>query len=203
MEEENVNIPAQLNQQAQPEAAGMIPLKDGTSINPFDAPTPGESLTTSPEQKYPWETPPEYTEVQPFMEDLFVQLGEDRDRYIELLIKFLDKTPITEIAQVLLYTSVSKGKINPDLMLLLIEPVMYLLIAMAEQAGIEPVIYEGEDSDEPSEEDTETYMDESIKFNKLKPEQIRRTSVAPSLLSKVKELPTAEEAGIEEEKEEV
>jgi hypothetical protein len=81
-------------------------------------------------------------------------------------------------------------------MLLLIEPVMYLLIAMAEQAELEPVIYDEEDVDEPSQEDADLYVEESQKINEMKPEKIRKSSVEPSLLAKVEDLPTAKEVGI-------
>ena len=46
------------------------------------------------------------------------------------------------------------GKYNSDLMLLLLEPLMYLIIAIAEEYEIEPVIYEGMDNDIADEEDT-------------------------------------------------
>ena len=49
-------------------------------------------------------------------------------------------------------------------MLLLIEPVMYLLIAIAEQANkIEPVIYDEENVDEPSQETALIYILNSLK----------------------------------------
>ena len=77
-----------------------------------------------------------------------------------------------------------------------IEPVMYLLIAMAEQAEIEPVIYDEENVDEPSQEDADLYVDESQKINEIKPEKIRKSSVEPSLLARVEDLPTAKEVGV-------
>ena len=171
-------------------------LSDGKVLNPFDAPTPGESLTANPEQRFPWENPPQYTEVRPFMEDLFMQITEE-ERYIKLLGSIMNKTPIDEIAQTILYVSVKDGKINPDLMLLLVEPVLYLLLAIAENAGINDyVLYDGEDADEMSLEDRELYLSESEKVKKIKPENIKSSSVEPSLLARVEELPTAEEAGV-------
>ena len=175
---------------------GGVVLSDGKVLNPFDAPTPGESLTANPEQRFPWENPPQYTEVRPFMEDLFMQITEE-ERYIKLLGSIMNKTPIDEIAQTILYVSVKDGKINPDLMLLLVEPVLYLLLAMTENAGINDyVLYDGEDADEMSLEDRELYLSESEKVKKVKPENIKSSSVEPSLLARVEELPTAEEAGV-------
>ncbi len=180
------------------ESDGMLPagLGDLAIDDPFNSPTPGESLTKTPEEKFPWEQASEYTEVRPFMEDLFLQLTEDKDRYVKLLVSFLQQVSIADTTQMLLYTSWRAGKINTDLMLLLIEPVMYLLIAMAEQAEIEPVIYDEENVDEPSQEDADLYVDESQKINEMKPEKIRKSSVEPSLLARVEDLPTAKEVGV-------
>ena len=180
------------------ESDGMLPagLGDLALDDPFNSPTPGESLTKTPEEKFPWEQASEYTEVRPFMEDLFLQLTEDKDRYVKLLVSFLQQVSIADTTQMLLYTSWRAGKINTDLMLLLIEPVMYLLIAMAEQAEIEPVIYDEENVDEPSQEDADLYVDESQKINEMKPEKIRKSSVEPSLLARVEDLPTAKEVGV-------
>ena len=202
MEEEIMNM--QQSPEDQPiadatiESDGMLPagLGDLAIDDPFNSPTPGESLTKTPEEKFPWEQASEYTEVRPFMEDLFLQLTEDKDRYVKLLVSFLQQVSIADTTQMLLYTSWRAGKINTDLMLLLIEPVMYLLIAMAEQAEIEPVIYDEENVDEPSQEDADLYVDESQKINEMKPEKIRKSSVEPSLLAKVEDLPTAEEVGV-------
>ena len=180
------------------ESDGMLPagLGDLAIDDPFNSPTPGESLTKTPEEKFPWEQASEYTEVRPFMEDLFLQLTEDKDRYVKLLVSFLQQVSIADTTQMLLYTSWRAGKINTDLMLLLIEPVMYLLIAMAEQAEIEPVIYDEENVDEPSQEDADLYVEQSQKINEMKPEKIRKSSVEPSLLARVEDLPTAKEVGV-------
>mgnify|MGYP003133593554 FL=1 len=202
MEEEMMNMQQSPTDQpiADPtvESDGMLPagLGDLAIDDPFNSPTPGESLTKTPEEKFPWEQASEYTEVRPFMEDLFLQLTEDKDRYVKLLVSFLQQVSIADTTQMLLYTSWRAGKINTDLMLLLIEPVMYLLIAMAEQAEIEPVIYDEENVDEPSQEDADLYVDESQKINEMKPEKIRKSSVEPSLLARVEDLPTAKEVGV-------
>jgi hypothetical protein len=95
----------------------------------------------------------------------------------------------------------SSGKINPDLLLLLIEPVMYLIIAIAENSDIEPVIYEGEDFDEMDEESAQMYVDKSKEMKDMRPEKIRKSSVEPSLLAKVEDLPTAGDLDVSVENE--
>jgi hypothetical protein len=169
-------------------------------IDVFSSPTPGESLTKSPDEKFPWESAPEFTSVQPFMEEIFLQLT-DEEPYIELLGLLMRKTPVDDLTQVLLYKAMSSGKINPDLLLLLIEPVMYLIIAIAENSDIEPVIYEGEDFDEMDEESAQMYVDKSKEMKDMRPEKIRKSSVEPSLLAKVEDLPTAGDLDVSVENE--
>ena len=117
-----------------------------TGRNPFNAPTPGESLTRDPEQKFPWEQPPEITDVDTAIKEVFINLVE-RESLVELLNILNNGQPVDEIAQMVAYRGMSVGKYNSDLMLLLLEPLMYLIIAIAEEYEIDPVIYEGMDDD--------------------------------------------------------
>ena len=112
------------------------------------------------------------------------------------LIKLIDSgQPLDEIAQVVLYRGYTQGMYSPDLMLMLIEPTLYLLIAIADYADIEDyVLYEGEDTDPDAEihgDDEEPInMDEKEEFVKERIEP-KKESLRESLLEKLeKELPT-------------
>ena len=164
------------------------------NVNPFNSPTPGEGLTQSPEQKFPWEQPPRHTEVKPVMEEIFLQITE-RENLIELLGLLMNKQPVDEIAQVILYKGVTSGLFNMDLMLMLVEPTMYLLIAIAEEYDIEPVIYEGQDVDLAEKEDIDTVKKETLG---KQVGQVRKDAVPPSLLQRVKTLPEMEELEMEQ-----
>lgn len=164
-------------------------------VNPFNSPTPGEGLTQSPDQKFPWEQAPRHTEVKPAMEDIFLNITE-KENLIPLIGMLQNKTPIDEIAQVVLYKGMTAGQFNMDLMLLLVEPTMYLLIAIAEEYEIEPVIYEDQDEDLIDEEDYKKEKDKQTLGKKLP--EVRKDSVPESLLQRVKTLPEKEELGIEE-----
>ena len=164
------------------------------NVNPFNSPVPGEALTQSPEQRLPWEQPPRHTEVKPVMEEIFLQITE-RENLIELLGLFMNKQPVDEIAQVILYKGVTSGLFNMDLMLMLVEPTMYLLIAIAEEYDIEPVIYEGQDVDLAEKEDIDTVKKETLG---KQVGQVRKDAVPPSLLQRVKTLPEMEELGMEQ-----
>lgn len=164
-------------------------------VNPFNSPTPGEGLTQSPDQKFPWEQAPRHTEVKPAIEDIFLNITE-KENLIPLIGMLQNKTPIDEIAQVVLYKGMTAGQFNMDLMLLLVEPTMYLLIAIAEEYEIEPVIYEDQDEDLIDEEDYKKEKDKQTLGKKLP--EVRKDSVPESLLQRVKTLPEKEELGIEE-----
>ena len=101
-------------------------------VNPFNNPTPGESLTRDPEQKFPWEQPPQFTDVEPVIKELFITITE-KEKLLDLLHLLRKGTPVDELTQVILYKGMTQGLYNTDLMMLLIEPIMYLIIAIAEE----------------------------------------------------------------------
>jgi hypothetical protein len=180
---------------------------DEAGINPFNAPIPGESLTASPDNKKAWERPPEHTNEEDAMKELYLLLTE-QDK-LRLLINTIDDgVPLDEIAQVILYKGYTEGKYNPDLMLLLIEPTLYLLISIADYAEIKDyVLYTGEEDDPdtelPEDDITPIDMDGDGIPDKVKPEikrEPRAESVSAGLLSRIKkELPAKVEAVTTEE----
>ena len=157
-------------------------------MNPFNAPTPGESLTRDPEQKFPWERTPEINDVDTAIKEVFVMLTE-RKSLVELLNLLNNGQPVDEIAQMVAYRGMSVGKYNSDLMLLLLEPLMYLIIAIAEEYEIDPVIYEGMDDDIM---DVDSVTESKQKLPKP---EINKDSVPSSILARVKTLPSEEELG--------
>ena len=159
-----------------------------TGRNPFNAPTPGESLTRDPEQKFPWERTPEINDVDTAIKEVFVMLTE-RKSLVELLNLLNNGQPVDEIAQMVAYRGMSVGKYNSDLMLLLLEPLMYLIIAIAEEYEIDPVIYEGMDDDIM---DVDSVTESKQKLPKP---EINKDSVPSSILARVKTLPSQEELG--------
>jgi hypothetical protein len=183
---------------------------DEEGINPFNAPIPGESLTASPDNKKAWERPPEYTDEDDAMKAIYLILTE-QEKLKQLINIINDGVPLDEIAQVVLYKGYTEGKYNPDLMLLLIEPTLYLLISIADYAEIKDyVLYTGEEDDPdtelPEDDITPIDMDGDGIPDKVKPEmkrEPRAESVSAGLLSRIKkELPAKVEAVTTEEVEE-
>ena len=62
-------------------------------------------------------------------------------------------TSVADIASVILYRGFQTGQFNPDLMLLLLEPVMYMIMSLAERVGLGDLLgYEGEQSEDEYDE---------------------------------------------------
>ena len=117
------------------------------NVNPFNAPTPGESLTSSPDMPHAWERPPQHTQQEDAMEEIYMELTSE-DALMPLINMIDEGIPLDQIAQVILYKGYTQGKFSPDLMLMLAEPTIYLLIAIADYADIKDyVLYEGEEDD--------------------------------------------------------
>lgn len=113
-------------------------------------PIPGQSLTTDPSNPAPYERPPEFTSIHDASEDIFGRLIQ-RDTYIQMMQVLSDDVPIMDITQTILFKGFTEGKWTPSLMMLLVEPTAYMILALAERAGIDPVIYRGEEDDEAEE----------------------------------------------------
>ena len=105
---------------------------------------PGQSLTNSPDNKYKWESPPEFTNVKGasmyVLETLTVP-----DTVSNLLNSVANGVGIIDLASIVLYSGFLEGKWNPDTMTLLMEPTMYMIMALSEKAEIEYVIESGDD----------------------------------------------------------
>jgi len=130
---------------------------DEQGVNPFNAPIPGESLTAAPDMPKAWEQPSQYTDQSKAMEAVYMELTEE-DTLRKLINMINDGTPLDQIAQVTLYKGYTEGKFSPDLMLMLIEPTLYLLIAIADYAEIKDYTLYNEEVDD--EQDTELPPDD-------------------------------------------
>ena len=148
------------------------------------------------DKKLPWEQAPQITEVDAAVKEIFLNITE-KEKLLDLLHMLRKGTPIDEITQVILYRGVTQGVFNTDLMMLLIEPVMYLIIAIAEEYEIDPVIYEGMDQDIAEEEDFNTAIAEKNKEEKTFKKPTAK-NVPSSILARVKSLPSEEELGVGE-----
>jgi len=136
------------------------------TMRPFDGPIAGQSLTNSPDARQSYEGPPEYTGLKDATEAIWLSLLEEEMLYAVSNL-MAQGTPVSDITKMLLMSGLSQGKFNPDLMLLLIEPVMYMLLAIAEKIGIRNVKVDRDDDMTADEffdqEDNDMLLSESQK----------------------------------------
>jgi|TARA_R110000764_G_scaffold3979_3_gene16425 hypothetical protein len=125
-------------------------------------PIPGQSLTDDPENPAPYERAPTYTSVHAASEYLWESFIEP-DTYVKLLKSVSQGVPLADIAQIILFKEFQQGSWNPDLMLMLFEPTVYMIMALAERLDLPMTIYEGELDDEDEEEPIlNTKIDEEV-----------------------------------------
>ena len=140
----------------QHDAVGIDALAENTG-----RPIPGQSLTNSPDESYPWESPPEFTNFKDALEYITDKLLVE-ENYMPMMQSVSDGVPLSDITTQLLYVGFREGKWNPDLFLLLVDPVLYVLMALAEKADIQYVLYGDEEEDEESETDLESKKAKNI-----------------------------------------
>jgi hypothetical protein len=172
--------------------------KNGT--DPFDAPIPGEGLTSDPNTPKPWEQPPEFTNVNDALQETFLNLTEG-ETYIDLMDALRDQVPVDMLTQTILFGGYMNGKWNTDLMLLLVEPLMYIIIALAEHNKIfDYTVYDEEDDDMDDDEAAQLLEDDARKMSSRaspseKPSMKVPEEVVPeALLSQIKKVPVQEQS---------
>ena len=164
---------------------------------------PGQSLTNSPDQPYNWERPSEYTNPREAMLYVFETLTVP-ETTTNVLLSLSNGVGVIDIASITLYAGFLEGKWNPDLMMLLMEPTMYMIMALAEKADIDFDLEAG-DRENPIEMSAESQLEtitsgvseldkmRQIASSRVSPQSvpqevrtmIEETELSPSLLEKV------------------
>lgn len=152
----------------------------------MDRPVPGQSLTNDPKNPQPFERKPEFTSIHSASEYMFGTII-DEDNYVPLMQAVAGGEPLSELAQVLLFQGFQDGKWNPDLMLLLIEPTIYMFLALAEKIDVDPVIYRDEDLDEMEDEEASGTKFEEKALEKIKDIETTTTPPPGVLTEKIKQ----------------
>jgi len=142
-------------------------------------PIPGQSLTKSPDEPYVWEQPPEFTDFRDALDFVTSELLLE-ENLVPLLQSMGAGVPIVDIVTQLAYVGFREGKWNPDMVLLLVEPLSYVLIALCEKAGIKDfVIYGGEDQDDTEEDEIEIRNLKQNNLEKLAKDKLGNITTVP------------------------
>jgi len=165
----------------------------------------GQSLTNSPDQPYNWERPAEHSNPNEAMMYVFETLTVP-ETTANILLSISNGVGVIDIASITLYSGFLEGKWNPDIMLLLMEPTMYMIMALAEKADIEYSLEAGDD-EAPKEMSPESQINtmekgvsdleemRKLAASRVSPQSvpteikkiIDQVEISPSLLEKVKE----------------
>ena len=159
-------------------------------------PIPGQSLTTNPDEPRPFEGPPDFTNFKEALDYTAAELLLE-ENFMPIVLAMGDGIPVTDLAMQIGYVGFREGKWNPDLMMMLMEPLMYLLMALAEKAGIKYRIDDEDDDDE------DTISDQSNQFEQLKKvtkerfptkSSVSKTALPKDILERVEELEIPQES---------
>ena len=156
-------------------------------------PIPGQSLTSNPDEPRPFEGTPEFTNFKEALDYTVVELLEP-EAYLSLMGAVGDNVPILDLVMQITYVGFREGKWNPDLMLMLVEPLIFVLMSLAEKAGIEYRI----DSEDDDEDDDTLFEERAKNIADVAKEKLQNSNKSPAGLINQEILQKIEEAEVPE-----
>ena len=159
-------------------------------------PIPGQSLTSNPDEPRPFEGPPDFTNFKEALDYTAAELLLE-ENFIPMVLAMGDGIPVTDLAMQIGYVGFREGKWNPDLMMMLMEPLMYLLMALAEKAGVKYRIDDEDDDDEDISLEQSNQFEQLKKVTKEKfptKSSVSKTALPADILEKVEELEIPQES---------
>ncbi len=173
-------------------------LDNLVNLSSKGGPIPGQSLTRDTEDPYPWETPPDFTNPREALDDVVGSIMQP-EAMKNIVSALAQGAAVADLGTAILYAKFNEGKISPDAMMLLAEPVMYTIMAIGEEANIKYNI-EGNDLDEFDDEDDKEDFDNKVNefrnvlsdikkgaTKNIEPSKIDSNVVPESILAQVKE----------------
>ena len=140
-------------------------------------PIAGQSLTADPDQVRPFEGQPEFTVFKDALDYITAELLQE-EVYTKVVLALGDGVAITDMAMQIGYVGFREGKWNPDLLMLLLEPVMYLLMALCEKAGVK---YRIDSEDDEADESEESILEQKAKnIAEVAKAKMKKTSGIPA-----------------------
>jgi len=170
---------AQEIEQAKKKPTAMPMQYEEPTINPFNAPIPGQGLTDEP-GNYPWEHPPQFPEIEDAADFIYERLSNPK-QLKRLLTMMRIGVPIEALVKVITFSGFLEGKFTVDVARLL-EPIVAMQIMSKAQVAEVPAKITLEDT-----EDTEFYKDmakvkksidlDNLPMDKMTEEKIEEESV--------------------------
>ena len=170
---------AQEIEQAKKKPTAMPMQYEEPTINPFNAPIPGQGLTDEP-GNYPWEHPPQFPEIEDAADFIYERLSDPK-QLKRLLTMMRIGVPIEALVKVITFSGFLEGKFTVDVARLL-EPIVAMQIMSKAQVAQVPAKINLEDT-----EDTEFYKDmakvkksidlDNLPMDKMTEEKIEKESV--------------------------
>lgn len=111
---------------------------------------PGQSMTNDPKNPAPYEQAPMFTTVNEASKYLWDFVTEEK-HYAAIMTGLNQGEPVMNFVKVILFNEFTKGVFNPDLMMIMAEPLAFMIIALAERLDIDIQITEDDDEDEDEE----------------------------------------------------
>jgi|APSaa5957512576_1039674.scaffolds.fasta_scaffold04113_2 hypothetical protein len=153
----------------------------------FKAPIAGMSLTQDPSNPQAWEKPPQITDVNEAILEAIHPLLTNEDKLYQFISLAEEGVPLEFFVNLITYQGFKKGKWNPDVMLLLMEPILYVLIAICLKADIEFNL-DKDDMTKTLKDDTYRYSnDDEVKGEVEELEEKIEEEIQPSLLAQIRE----------------
>jgi len=125
-----------------PEAEGEGEESTET-LSDFNRPFPGQGIADS-NDSYPHNRPPEFTNYEKAQEFLFNQLTAKSESVINTLH---EGATVEDLTEMVLNTGYIDGKWDHNLLMLLAEPTIYIILFIAEVAGVDYILYDDEVQD--------------------------------------------------------
>ncbi len=154
------------------------------AIASTNRPIPGQSLTNNPDTPYIWEGAPEHVDFKEALQDVTTQLLKPENME-PILGAINDGVPIMDLVSQISYVGFREGKFNPDLMLLLAEPLAYILMYMSENAGIKYRI-DSDDAASAADDEQEERRYASLRSKNIK--RLKKQEAEKKVLSVVNRL---------------
>ncbi len=164
-------------------------IKKGSAI-------PGQSLVNNPQTPYNWEKPVKFTNPKEALQNLSDELLQ-KEALESIVFSLAEGVSVEDLTSSILFAKFYKGDINPDTLLTLIQPTMYLVMAIGDEGGVNFNI-EANDVNEIDPEDEQEKIQEfqslvargskDVKSsNKTEELNIQKGVLPESLLARVKE----------------